>query len=129
MDVLIHYHFLTVEGLMLVLLINIFLPLALRSNLNKYILYTRIGYFAFWAFWSMSLFSGLIVFVFTKHALTMRVDMMIALAVILPLLDGYRAIKNKKIWLSGGDAVSFSMSVVGIELLLTLMLIAVTKMS
>ena len=114
---------------MLVMLINLFLPLGLRNSRDKYILYTRIGYFAFWALWSMSLFSGLIVFVFTKHALTLRVDAMIALAVILPVLDGYRAVKNKKIWLSGGDASTFSMSVVGIELLLTLMIVAVTKMS
>lgn len=127
MDILIHYHFLTVEGLLLVMLINLFLPLGLRSSIEKLILYTRIGYFAFWALWSMAVFSGLIVFVFTRHELTYRVDAMIALAVILPILDGYRAIKNKKLWLSGSDASSFSMTVVGVELLLTLAVVALTK--
>ena len=129
MDVLIHYHFLMVEGLILVMLINLVLPLGLRNSIEKLILYTRIGYFAFWALWSMTLFSGLIVFVFTRHELTYRVDAMIALAVILPILDGYRAIKNKKLWLSGSDASSFSMTIVGVELLLTLAVVALTKIS
>lgn len=128
MDVLIHYHFLMVEGLMFVMLINLFLPIALRGDIQRYILYTRIGYFAFWALWSMSIFSGLIVFVFTRHQLTLRVDAMIALALILPILDGYRAIKNKKLWLSGNSGASFSMSIVGVELLLTLIVVALTKM-
>ena len=128
MDTLIHYHFLTVEGLIFVMLLNIFLPLMFRSDAKRYILYTRMGYFAFWALWSMSIFSGLIVFVFTKHALTLRVDAMIALAIILPILDGYRAIKNKRLWLSNIDASNFSMSIVAIELFLTLLLVAVTKM-
>lgn len=128
MDVLIHYHFLMVEGLMFVMLINLFLPIALRGDIQRYILYTRIGYFAFWALWSMSIFSGLILFVFTRHQLTLRVDAMIALALILPILDGYRAIKNKKLWLSGNSGASFSMSIVGVELLLTLIVVALTKM-
>ena len=129
MDVLIHYHFLTVEGLLFVIMINLFLPLGLRSKMQKLVFYTRVGYFAFWALWSMSIFSGLIVFVFTRHELTFRVDTMIALAVILPILDGYRAVKNKKLWLSGSDATSFSMTVVGVEMLLTLAVVALSKIS
>jgi len=127
MNILIHYHFLTVEGLLFIMLLNLFLPLFLKSDAIRLIFWTRVGYFAFWAFWSMAVFSGLIVFVFTKHLLTPQIDAMIALSIILPILDGYRAIKNKRLWIANQDASSFSMTIVGIELLLTLIVIAISK--
>jgi len=127
MNILIHYHFLTVEGLLFIMLLNLFLPLFLKSDAIRLIFWTRVGYFAFWAFWSMALFSGLIVFLFTKHLLTPQIDAMIALSIILPILDGYRAIKNKRLWIANQDASSFSMTIVGIELLLTLIVIAISK--
>jgi len=109
------------------MLLNLFLPLFLKSDAIRLIFWTRVGYFAFWAFWSMAVFSGLIVFVFTKHLLTPQIDAMIALSIILPILDGYRAIKNKRLWIANQDASSFSMTIVGIELLLTLIVIAISK--
>ncbi len=127
MNILIHYHFLTVEGLLFIMLLNLFIPIFLKSDAIRLIFWTRVGYFAFWAFWSMAIFSGLIVFVFTKHLLTPQVDAMIALSIILPILDGYRAIKNKRLWIANQDASSFSMTIVGIELLLTLIVIAISK--
>jgi len=127
MNILIHYHFLTVEGLLFIMLLNLFIPIFLKSDAIRLIFWTRVGYFAFWAFWSMAVFSGLIVFVFTKHLLTPQVDAMIALSIILPILDGYRAIKNKRLWIANQDASSFSMTIVGIELLLTLIVIAISK--
>jgi len=127
MNILIHYHFLTVEGLLFIMLLNLFIPIFLKSDAIRLIFWTRVGYFAFWAFWSMAIFSGLIVFLFTKHLLTPQIDAMIALSIILPILDGYRAIKNKRLWIANQDASSFSMTIVGIELLLTLIVIAISK--
>jgi len=78
-----------------------------------------VGYFVFWAFWTMVAFSGLMVWLFAWRPHTPAVDLMILLVFILPGLDAYRAVKLRKIWLRGGDGVGFSMAVVAIEIALT----------
>jgi len=120
MDVLTGYHRHLVEGLVLILLLNLSLPWVLRSSAERRIFYTRIGYFAFWALWSMVAFSGLMVWLFAGRPLTPPVTAMLALAGLLPLLDIYRALRLKKIWLSGSEGLGFNTSVVGLELLLTI---------
>lgn len=120
MDVLIATHRHLVEGLLLVILLNLFVPAMLRARPDQRVLWTRIGYFAFWALWSMVLFSGLIVFVFMREPLTASVLAMLAAAVVLPLLDGYRAIRLKKLWMAGKEGLSFSMKILGTEMLLVL---------
>jgi len=120
MEVLLAYHRHTVEGLILVMLINIILPHLLKSNFPKMVLYSRIGFFLFWTLWSMVVFTGVVTLVFTKMHLNLNVWLMIALATILPILDGYRAIKiTKKYWLNGESGIKFSNIVVGVELFLT----------
>ena len=118
MDVLIGYHRHLVEAWLLVMGVNLILPYALRGNAVKRVFYTRVGYFAFWAFWAMVAFSGLMVWLFAGRPLTLPVDLMIVLAVLLPILDGYRAIRLRKLWLAGEEGVGFSMAVVGIEIAL-----------
>jgi hypothetical protein len=118
MDVLIAYHRHLVEAWLLVLGVNLILPYVLRNDLPKRVFYTRIGYFVFWALWAMVGFSGLMVWLFAGRPHTLPVDLMIALIVVLPLLDGYRAIRLKKLWLAGEEGVGFSMAVVGIEIAL-----------
>jgi hypothetical protein len=120
LDELIGYHRWAVEGLLVVLLINLFVPFLLRRDVARMVFWTRIGYFAFWAFWTMGAFAGLIAWMFTLRALPATVIAMIVVALILPFLDGYRAIKLKRIWLSGYDGVGFNTAVVGAELLLSL---------
>ena len=120
MDVLIATHRHLVEGLLLVILLNLFVPAMLRARPDRRVLWTRIGYFAFWALWSMVLFSGLIVFVFMREPMTPSVIGMLAAAVVLPLLDGYRAIRLKKLWIAGEEGLGFSMKILGVEMLLVL---------
>ncbi len=120
MDLLLSYHRHLVEGLTLVILLNLFLPLMLRGVPEKRVFWTRVGYFAFWALWSMVLFSGLIVFVFMKQPMTPAVIAMLVVSLLLPILDGYRAIRLKRIWIAGEDGLSFSMKVLMAELLLVL---------
>ena len=120
MDVLIGYHRHLVEGLLLILLLNLLLPWILRSSREKRIFYTRIGYFAFWALWSMVAFSGLMVWLFAGRPLTLPVTAMLALAVLLPLLDIYRAVRLKRLWFSGSEGLGLNTSVVGLELALTI---------
>lgn len=120
MDVLIGYHRHLVEGLLLILLLNLLLPWILRSSREKRIFYTRVGYFAFWALWSMVAFSGLMVWLFAGRPLTLPVTAMLALAVLLPLLDVYRAVRLKRLWLSGSEGLGLNTSVVGLEFALTI---------
>ena len=120
MDLLLSYHRHLVEGLTLVILLNLFLPMMLRAIPSKRIFWTRVGYFAFWALWSMVLFSGLIVFVFMKQPMNPAIIAMLSVSVLLPLLDAYRAIRLKRIWISGEDGLSFSMKILMAELLLVL---------
>ncbi len=120
MDILIGYHRHLVEGLTLVILLNLLLPLVLRSSMLKRVTWTRIGYFAFWALWSMVAFSGLMVWIFAKQPMNLAIISMFTLLILLPILDIYRAIKLKKIWLLGDDGLGFNSLVVFIELLLTI---------
>jgi hypothetical protein len=118
MDVLIGYHRHLVEALLLVLGLNLILPYLLRADPAKRIFYTRVGYFVFWAVWAMVAFSGLMVWIFAGRPHTLPVDLMIALVVVLPILDAYRAIRLKKLWLAEEEGIGFSMAVVGIEIAL-----------
>ncbi|NKQ40850.1 MAG: hypothetical protein HF962_04690 [Sulfurovum sp.] len=112
---IISYHRYMVELLLAIAILNIILPFVLKKNLKKMILWTRIGYFAFWMFWAMSAFSGLILFMFTGMALTFSVWVMLVASVFLGLLDGYRAIKIKRLWTQGLDASRFSFLILLIE--------------
>jgi len=118
MDVLIGYHWRLVEGWLLIMVLNLLLPSLLRGNVSKRILYTRIGYFAFWALWSMTAFSGLMVWLFAGRPLHWEIGLMIALFALLPVMDGVRAFRLAKLWRQGEDGVPFSSGVVGLELLL-----------
>ena len=126
MELLITYHRNIVEGLLLVTVLNLFLPWAFSKNIVRMIFWTRIGFFAFWALWAMTLFTGLIVFVFMKQKLTIPVDIMIAAGVLLPFLDGYRAVKLRKIWQKELTGLKFNAIVTVIEILV---IVAVTLMA
>ena len=120
MDVLIVTHRHLVEGLLLVILLNVFLPAMLRTSPERRVLWTRIGYFAFWAVWSMVVFSGLIVFVFMRQPLTPAVISMLVVSALLPIFDAYRAIRLRRLWERGEAGLEFSMKVLGAEMLLVL---------
>ena len=121
MKILIHYHYVLVELLLFVLVFNLFLPTLLRNKKVSFIKWTRIGYFAFWATWSMAVFSGLIVFIFQRNNLKFDVWVMIIVSIVLAFLEGFRAIKQRKIWLSGELGLKFSNIVVAIEITLVLL--------
>jgi hypothetical protein len=118
MEVLIGYHRWATEGLLAILLINLIVPFLLRTNIVKMIFWVRMGYFMFWAFWTMSAFAGLITWMFTHRLLPYHVIVMIIGALMLPMIDGYRSIKLRKVWLSGNDGVKLNSTIVGLELLL-----------
>jgi len=119
MKLLINYHTLLVEILLGVVVLNLALHYLLRNNLIKMVKWVRIGYFTFWAFWAMVAFSGLIVFVFMKQPINSPVILMIVAIVILPILDGYRAIKLRNIWLNSGESgFKFSAKVLMLEILI-----------
>ena len=118
LDEILSYHRIIVEILLFVLVLNLILPLLLKHKVEKMVLWTRIGYFAFWMFWSMNIFSGLIVFMFTGRTLTLFVIAMIIASILLGMLDTYRAIKTKKIWLKGLDASGLSIVILLAEITL-----------
>lgn len=119
MKYLISYHNTLVLLLVGVMLLNIIIPTMLKNNPVKFIKWTRIGYFTFWAVWAMVLFGGLVVFMFQKQALPTHVILMIVATLVIPVLDGYRAIKQGRIWRAseGKDlALKFSNTIIAIEL-------------
>ncbi len=115
---IISYHHYMTEALLLVMILNAVVPPLLKSSIEKMIFWTRIGYFAFWMFWSMNIFAGLIVFMFTGRELTPSVWMMITISIILGMIETYRAIRTRKLWMQGMDAGRFSLSMLGLEILL-----------
>ena len=88
------------------------------------IFWTRVGYFAFWAFWTMVVFGGLITWIFKLQAWPMTVIAMVGVAALLVPIDIYRALTLKKIWISGRDGVGFNALWVGIEIVLVAAMIA-----
>lgn len=121
LDEILSYHRYMTEALLLVMLLNTVVPSLLKHNIEKMIFWTRIGYFAFWMFWSMNIFAGLIVFMFTGRALTSSVWSMIAVSVLLGVIEAYRAIQTRKLWMRGLDAGRFSLVMLGLEILLLVM--------
>jgi len=120
---LISYHNTLVLVFVGVLVLNIALPYIYRANAVKFIKYTRIGYFVFWALWAMVLFGGLVVFMFQKQALPLHVIAMIVATIAIAVIDGYRAIKQGRIWRGskGEDlAFGFSSKMVVVELLIVI---------
>ena len=129
MNYLIGYHKFLVEALLFVILLNIFLPLFFKNNQIKLIQATRIGFFAFWAFWAMVVFSGLIVFVFARAKVTAAILFMILASIILPLLDGYRAIKLSKLWRGKELGLSFSIKILTVEIIIIAAVVIYTILS
>ncbi len=115
-----------VEALLFVIVINIAVQLITKKDFFKYVKYTRIGYFAFWAFWAMTIFSGLVVFAFQKGQLSPAVFAMIAAAVLLPILDGYRAVKLGKLWQEKTEGLKFSILVMLSEIAIIALTIVYT---
>ena len=119
MDVLVSYHSFLVYALAGIILLNMFISYSVK-DFTKLIQYTRIGYFAFWAIWAMVVFSGLVVYMFMKQPMNLGVITMIIVSVILPFIDGYRAIKLKKIWLDGNMGRGFSIKLLATELIIVI---------
>ncbi len=115
---MISYHLYIVEGLAIVVLLSMLLPWIIKHDHNKLVLWTRIGYFAFWMFWAMAVFSGLILFMFTGREMTTSIWLMIIVSLQLPLLDGFRALRLKRLWVEKREASRISMAILSIELLL-----------
>jgi hypothetical protein len=120
LDEIIAWHRWAAEGLLIIMLINLAVPYLLRRDALRSIFWTRVGYFAFWAFWSMVVFGGLIVWVFTLRHWPATVLVMVAVAVVLAFIDGRRAIRLRRFWADGQNGLAFNTRWVGIELILTL---------
>ena len=118
------WHRWVAEGLLIVMLLNLASPYFLRSRPERMVFWTRVGYFAFWAFWTMAVFGGLITWVFKLREWPPTVIAMVIVAVVLIPIDIYRAIRLKKIWISGNDGMAFNTLWVGIEIALTAAMIA-----
>ena len=111
MNILIDYHRFLVEALLGAIFLNIFIAYSTKVSFEKTVKWNRIGYFIFWAVWSMAIFSGLIVFVFMKQKLNLPIISMIVTAFLLPILDGYRAIKVGRLWREGNIGINLSFKV------------------
>jgi len=55
---------------------------------------------------------------FTHRILTLSVVLMIAVSIVLALLEGYRAMRTRKLWMQGLEASRFSATILGMEILL-----------
>jgi hypothetical protein len=83
------------------------------------IFWTRVGYFAFWAFWTMGVFGGLIMWIFKLQAWPPTVIAMVVVALVLSLIEIYRALTLKKFWIRGEEGIGFNARWVGLEIVLT----------
>ena len=129
MDYLISYHKYLVELLLFIIIANIVVQVAFRANFERLVKFSRIGYFTFWAFWAMVAFSGLVIFAFQKGALNSAVIVMIVSVVLLPVLDGYRAIKVGRLWRKDNKGVKLSIAIMLAEIAVIAATIVYTVMS
>ncbi len=126
MDSLIAVHRYLVEVLLFIMIFNIIILLILKDNLIKAVLLGRIGFFGFWMAWTMVVFSGLIVYIFMKQPYNLPVNSMIVASIILPIIDGYRAVKLRKIWSSHRIGLAFNTTMILIELAIVAGIIILT---
>ncbi len=129
MNYLIAYHKYLVEILLFVIVANIVVQLVFRDNFERFVKFTRIGYFTFWAFWAMVVFSGLVVFAFQRGLLSNIVIVMIISAILLPILDGYRAIKLGKLWRENSKGIKLSITIMLAEIAIIAATIVYTVMA
>ncbi len=120
LDEIIDYHRWVVYGLLAVMVYNLLTPYLLRAQPPKMIFWTRVGYFAFWAFWSMVIFGGLITWLFKLREFPPSVITMIVVSVVLLGIEAMRPFKLKALWLTGEDGIKLNTLMVGSELLMTL---------
>jgi len=119
LDEIIDYHRWAVYGLLAVMGLNMLIPYLLRTEMVRMVFWTRVGYFAFWAFWTMVAFGGLITWLFKLREMPPTViAMMIVLFVLMPI-EIYRAVKLKLLWLQGTDGLGFNALLLWSELILT----------
>ena len=120
LDEIIDYHRWAVYGLLAVMLYNLLVPRLLRADPLRMIFWTRVGYFAFWAFWTMVAFGGVIAWMFKLREMPPAVVMMMVATVVLAPIDIYRAVQLKRHWLDGEDGMRLNTLMVGSELIVTL---------
>jgi len=66
----------------------------------------------------MVMFSGIIVQIFSRKPVGYSVAAMIAVGLLLPVLDGYRAIRLGSLWKKNANEIPLNMKVLSVELLL-----------
>ncbi len=115
---IISLHGYLVGALLVMVVLNGLPALLLKQQIEKMVFWTRIGYFAFWMFWSMAIFVGLIAFVFDGSRVTFSILLMSVTAIVLGIAEGYRAIHTKRLWLQGLDASRFLWVMLALEILL-----------
>ena len=120
LDEIIDYHRWTVYGLLAVMIYNFAIPYLLRVQMPKMIFWMRIGYFAFWMFWPMVIFGGLITWLFKLRELPPSVIAMMGVSVVLLGIEAMRPFKLKALWVAGEDGIKLNTLMVGSELLITL---------
>jgi len=96
---LITTHSVMVKILLFALLLVAVVPNFYKNSMPKLVLWTRIGYFTFWAAWTSVVFSGLLVFAIERGKISTAIIFMIVAAIVIAFLDAYRAINLKKFWL------------------------------
>ena len=129
MNYLISYHKDLVELLLFVIVANIVVQIVFKNNFERLVKFSRIGYFTFWAFWAMVAFSGLVVFAFQKGVLNSAIIVMIISIIILPILDGYRAIKVGRLWRENIKGIKLSITIMLIEISIIAATIVYTVMA
>jgi len=129
MNYLISYHKYLVEILLFVIVANIAVQLIFKDNFERLVKFSRIGYFTFWAFWAMVAFSGLVVFAFQRGVLSSAVIVMIISVIVLPILDGYRAVKVGKLWRQDDKGIKLSITIMLAEIAVIAATIVYTVMA
>ena len=129
MNYLISYHKYLVEILLFVIVANIAVQLIFKDNFERLVKFSRVGYFTFWAFWAMVAFSGLVIFAFQKGALSSAVIVMIISVIVLPILDGYRAVKVGKLWRQDDKGIKLSITIMLAEIAVIAATIVYTVMA
>ncbi len=116
LEMLLQTHTVLVEFFIFALLTIAVLPNFLKENMSKTVFWSRIGYFLFWAAWTMVSFSGLLVFAVKRGELSVSVTVMIIATAALAFLDSYRAFKLKKFWIAQKSGLKFSNMVLLLEI-------------
>jgi len=119
----IFYHSVIVKIFLVLLLFNLLVPVIFNRNITTEMRWTRVTFFIFSGFLSMTLFSGLMAYMFMNIHWNMIMTLMVLSFIVLTGLEIVRSRELHKLWMLSKSASSISWKYVLLEIMVVAVIV------